>query len=167
MLRRIYLNLITLRGTKPHKPHTHHGYERAVSILSGGNALFCIWACRLFTAPPGGQQQHNTFVVQTAGGLTACQICLRIQTQSLDPLVTCNTYLLFSVNQNPVIQSHFFVCWHWLWSRECMVQQHIHLDKPQGLGCCELLLLWPASRCLYICCHMWLGILQKQSMDGC
>lgn len=44
-------------------------------------------------------------------GWTVCQIYLLIQTPSLGTLVTFNTYLLFSITPNPVIQTHFFVCW--------------------------------------------------------
>lgn len=139
-LLRIYLHLISFSGTKI-LSHTHHRNERAVSILSGGEGSplgLVLSACRPLTAPPGGQHHHNRLVVQTVGGLTVCQICVLVQTLSVDAVVTCGTYLVFSITQNPVIHTPFF------WSAdidcrvECMVQQHIHLDKPQGLRCCEL-----------------------------
>lgn len=78
--------------------------------------LWLVWAGCLFTAPPGGQRQLNPFAVQTVGGRTVCQICLLIQTLSLDPLVSRNTYLFLAIALNPLIQSQVFVYWHWLQS---------------------------------------------------
>lgn len=126
--------------------------------------MVCVGARCLFTAPPGAQQQLSLVNEQTVGGLTACQICLLIQTLSLDPLVTCNTYLLFSITQNAPIQTHFLACWHWL-QRGVYAAAALSFRRASGPE-----MLWIVCSCdlllsVYISCGLRWRILWEQSKD--
>lgn len=51
-----------------------------------------------------------------SGRTDSLPVCLLRKTLSLDPLLTCNAYSCLSVTQNPLIESHLFLCRRWLQS---------------------------------------------------